>query len=133
MARKRPPMTEEQKAAIVEGRRQHTIIRRYLTTLNEKGRSGRRVTPESLRRRLDQLTAKIESETDPAKLVELISRKHEVEARLVKAENSSDRRQLEEEFIKVAAAYSARKGISRKAWREVGVPADVLNRANIRD
>ena len=31
----------------------------------------------------------------------------------------------------VAAAFSTRKGISKKAWREVGVPAAVLKRAGV--
>jgi hypothetical protein len=38
---------------------------------------------------------------------------------------------LEREFAKVAQAYSQRKGISYAAWRELGVPADVLKRAGI--
>jgi len=38
---------------------------------------------------------------------------------------------LEEEFVKAAKAYSQRKGISYSAWRELGVPSDVLKRAGI--
>jgi hypothetical protein len=38
---------------------------------------------------------------------------------------------LEAAFVKTAGAYSDRKGISYAAWRELGVPADVLKRANI--
>jgi len=38
---------------------------------------------------------------------------------------------LEADFVQVAASYSARKGISYTAWRELGVSADVLKRAGI--
>jgi hypothetical protein len=35
------------------------------------------------------------------------------------------------EFIRVASDYSRREGISYPAWREVGVPVDVLKAAGI--
>ena len=38
----------------------------------------------------------------------------------------------ERAFVEAAAPYGERKGISYKAWREVGVPAAVLKRAGIR-
>lgn len=38
---------------------------------------------------------------------------------------------VEEEFIKVAASYSERNGISYAVWREMGVPARILNQAGI--
>ena len=38
---------------------------------------------------------------------------------------------LEEEFIEAVKGYSGRKGISYSAWREIGVPADVLRRAGM--
>ena len=33
--------------------------------------------------------------------------------------------------MKTGGAYAERKGISYAAWRELGVPADVLKKANI--
>ena len=38
---------------------------------------------------------------------------------------------LEADFVKTAAKYAERKGISYAAWRELGVPADVLKKAGI--
>jgi len=38
---------------------------------------------------------------------------------------------LEAAFVKTAAKYAQRKGISYAAWRELGVPADVLKKAGI--
>ena len=42
-----------------------------------------------------------------------------------------DLTELEQGFTEAAAAYSARKGISYAAWRELGVEASVLKRAGI--
>jgi hypothetical protein len=38
---------------------------------------------------------------------------------------------LESDFVKTASKYAERKGISYAAWRELGVPADVLKKAGI--
>jgi hypothetical protein len=38
---------------------------------------------------------------------------------------------LRKAFVKAARPYSKSKGISYGAWREVGVPADVLRDAGI--
>jgi hypothetical protein len=38
---------------------------------------------------------------------------------------------MEKEFVKVVRAYSDRNGITYSAWRQVGVEADVLERAGI--
>jgi len=43
-----------------------------------------------------------------------------------------DMEALEEGFVRNAASYSQRKGITWSAWREVGVPASVLAAAGIK-
>ena len=40
-------------------------------------------------------------------------------------------RRLEEEFVQVAAEYTARNGMTYESWRSAGVDAEVLNRAGI--
>ncbi|MDQ4071161.1 MAG: hypothetical protein M3203_17075 [Actinomycetota bacterium] len=40
-------------------------------------------------------------------------------------------RKLEEEFVRVAARYSARRGMTYESWRQAGVDGDVLTRAGI--
>jgi hypothetical protein len=52
-------------------------------------------------------------------------------AALEATESKVDLAQLEKDFVKAAAPYSERKGISYSAWREVGVPAAVLDKAGI--
>ena len=46
-------------------------------------------------------------------------------------DSAVDMEAIEAAFVKVAAAYSDRQGISYSSWREVGVPASVLKRAGI--
>jgi hypothetical protein len=43
----------------------------------------------------------------------------------------TDLTKLEGDFVKVAMAYSKRKGIEYASWRELGVSADVLKRAGV--
>jgi hypothetical protein len=42
-----------------------------------------------------------------------------------------DMTSIEGQFVKVAQAYSARKGITYAAWRAVGVEPSVLKKAGI--
>ncbi len=55
----------------------------------------------------------------------------DLEEELASSENKVDLSGLEAEFIKAAPGYSARKGISYQAWRELGVPASTLKAAGI--
>ena len=41
-------------------------------------------------------------------------------------------RKLEEEFVRVAAGYSERHGMTYESWRQTGVDAGVLARAGIK-
>lgn len=127
----RTPMSEEHKAALAEGRNQGRAVRRYLEALEaHKPRRGRKRTPESIKKRL----AKIEEElpkADALKRLQLIQERLDLQSELESAEAKVDLTELEEEFVKAAGPYSARKGISYAAWRELGVDASVLKRAGI--
>lgn len=123
-------MSDEHKAALAQGRNESRTIKRYLDALGGR-RRGRPITRESLERRLATLDAKIAAETDSLKKVDLIQRRLETENALKAMSNLADLAALEEGFVKVAKSYSERKGISYAAWREAGVPADVLRRAGI--
>ena len=57
----------------------------------------------------------------------------DLENELSQMQTKLDLGPLEEAFLEVAAEYGARKGISRQAWREVGVPLETLKRAGITD
>ncbi|HEY2999367.1 MAG TPA: hypothetical protein VGJ43_12380 [Acidimicrobiales bacterium] len=130
-SRKRTPMSNEHKAALAEGRDQGRAVRRYLEALEaHKPRRGRKRTPDSLKKRLNTVESEI-AVADPLKRVHLLQERIDLMAALEATESKVDLAQLEKDFVKAAAPYSERKGISYSAWREVGVPAAVLDKAGI--
>lgn len=129
--RTRTPMSDEHKAALAEGRNQGRAVRRYLEALEaHKPKRGRKRTTESMRRRLDRIDAEL-PQADPLKRLQLIQERLDLTAELEAADTKVDLTGLEAEFVSAAADYSARKGISYAAWRELGVEAAVLKRAGI--
>ena len=129
--RKRTPMSREHKAALAEGRDQGRAVRRYLEALEaHKPRRGRKRTPDSIKRRLTAVETEYAS-ADPLKRLHLAQERLDLKAALAASESKVDLDKLEKEFVKSAAPYSQRKGISYSAWRELGVPAPVLERAGI--
>jgi len=130
--RRSSKMTDEHKAALAEGREQGRTIRHYLEALEEnKPRRGRKRTPESMKKRLDQVEKELGSEPQPLRKVQLIQERLDLQESLTTKDAPVDLRALEAGFVKAAAPYSQRKQISYQAWRELGVPADVLSKAGI--
>ena len=130
-SRKRTPMSNEHKAALAEGRDQGRAVRRYLEALEaNKPRRGRKRSPDSMKKRLATVEAEIAA-ADPLKRLHLIQERLDLQSALEASESNVDLAQLEKDFIKSAAPYSERKSISYSAWRELGVPTDVLDKAGI--
>ncbi|HET6773749.1 MAG TPA: hypothetical protein VFH36_10600 [Acidimicrobiales bacterium] len=124
-------MSSEHKAALAEGREQGRAVRRYLEALEaNKPRRGRKRSPESLKKRLDTIDSEIAS-ADPLKRVHLVQERADLQDALDASASNVDIGQLEKAFVKSAAPYSERKGITYTTWREVGVPAAVLEKAGI--
>jgi hypothetical protein len=125
-------MSDEHKAALAEGRNQGRAVRRYLEALEaHKPKRGRKRTAESVRKRLDRIDAELAS-ADPLKRLQLVQERLDLQNELEQANSKVDLTELEAEFVKAAGDYSARKGISYAAWRELGVEASVLKRAGVR-
>lgn len=127
-------MSDQHKAAMETGRAEGRIVRDYLEALrSNKPRRGRKRTPESIGQRL----AAIADELPLASAIDelrLVQERRDLEAELaalIAASEAADLTALESDFVAVAHAYGARKGISYASWREVGVPAAVLGRAGI--
>jgi hypothetical protein len=55
----------------------------------------------------------------------------DLERQIETAGTTVDLTELEQDFVKAAAGYSERKGISYAAWRELGVSAATLKAAGI--
>lgn len=128
----RTPMSEEHKVALAAGRAQGKAVRDYLEAIEgARPKRGRPRTAETVRQQLDAIPAQIES-ADPVTRLQLIQRRIDLESELDRLSGPAvDLPALEEAFVQVAADYSASKGISYAAWREIGVDAGVLKRAGI--
>lgn len=124
------PMSAEHKAALARGRNEARAVKQYLVALSQR-KPGRPVTPDRLRERIASLQTRISAEPDPLKQLDLRQARLDAEAALAKAGEAIDLESLEKGFVAVAGSYSERKGVSYAAWREQGVPADVLKRAGI--
>jgi hypothetical protein len=132
MAKRGPKeISAEHKAAMATGRAEGRAIKSYLEALeNNKPRRGRRRTPESIAARLEKIENEI-ADADPIKRLHLVQERRDLTDELAAMEEPVDLTALEEQFVIAAKGYSDRKGISWAAWREVGVPASVLERAGV--
>ena len=125
-------MSKAHKQALAKGRNQARVVRDYLQALDRTKKRGPKPDKKSLTKRLNDLEGQIGSEDDPAKRLELVQKRIDLEERLADIDNKPAAEQLEKEFVKVAAEYGERKGISYSAWREIGVPASVLKQAEVK-
>jgi hypothetical protein len=125
-------MSAEHKEALRAGRNESRAVRRYLEALDSnRPRRGRRRTPDAIRQQLESVEKQLDG-ADPFERLHLLQERRDLEAELASRDQGVDLATLEEEFVRVAAAYSARKGISYSTWREWGVAVAVLRRAGIR-
>jgi uncharacterized protein YicC (UPF0701 family) len=130
-ARRKSTMTTAHKRALAEGRELGRAVRKYLDALDQnRPRRGRKRTTESIKRRLDVIAKQL-TDASPLQRLQLVQERMDLRAELEQLGAKVDLSALEREFAKVARDYSERKGISYAAWRELGVPADVLKRAGI--
>jgi hypothetical protein len=113
-------------------RKNADVVRRYLETLGPaKPKGGRRRTPESIAKRLEAIEATLADAGALQKLA-LVQERIDLQAQLQELTASTDAAPLEAEFTEVARAYGEAKGISYAAWREMGVTAEVLKAAGVR-
>ncbi|MFZ4719834.1 MAG: hypothetical protein ACOYMR_10435 [Ilumatobacteraceae bacterium] len=134
MAAKRGPknsITDQHKAAMAEGRVEGRIVRDYLEALrNSKGKPGRKRTPDSVSRRMAAIETEL-ADANPVRELELVQERFDLERELATMQSKVDPKSLEAGFVKVAASYSKRKGITYAAWRAVGVEPAVLKKAGV--
>ncbi len=124
-------MTTTHKAALARGREMSTIVDRYLSVVNVPKKRGRRVSPVALRKRLAAAEATMKSATGVAKVL-AAQEVRDLRARLAETGGEgTNTKSLEASFVKVARQFSVNRGISYAAWRDAGVPAEVLQRAGI--
>ena len=126
---KRRNLSPEVRAARAAARAETRAVRAYLEGLQTStGRRGRRKSPQE---ELSEVEAQLEVESDQLQRLNLIQKRLDAERRLSDYKDPVDIEALEAQFVEVAKSYSARKAISYKAWREMGVAAAVLSRSGI--
>jgi hypothetical protein len=129
---KKAPMSAAHKQALAEGREQSRVVREYLDALEaHKPKRGRKRTSDSVKKNLADVNQSLKGTAGSGRL-ELIQRRRDLEVELAGMQaGGNDISALEKAFVKVGKSYANRKAISYAAFREFGVPADVLKRAGI--
>lgn len=124
-------MTQEHKDAIAEGREQARTVGKYLEALRaNKPKRGRKVTEESLQRKLERIESEL-ADADALDQLQLLQQKKDIAKQLETKAPVVDLKALEADFVKVAKSYADRKGISRSTFVDVGVDPAVLKAAGI--
>jgi hypothetical protein len=129
---KKRPMSESHKEALAEGRNHARIVGRYLEALEaNRPKRGRKRTPDTVKKRLATVADSIKDAGGLTRL-SLLQERRDLEVELASMQaGAPDLGDLEKEFAKVAKSYSQKKKISYGAWREFGVPPEVLKKAGI--
>jgi hypothetical protein len=131
MAKAKRSMTDQHKAALAEGRAEGRAVKAYLEALDtNRPKRGRKRTPDSIKKRLGIIESEL-GNAPPIVRLQLIQERMDLGKELATMDTKVDMTAVEAEFVKTGATYAQRKGISYAAWRELGVPADVLKRAGI--
>jgi len=124
-------VTDEHKAAMALGRNESRAIAAYLEALeSNRPKRGRKRTPESITKRLATIEQELGSASGIKKL-SLIQERLDLQTEKDAMGADVDLSAFEAEFVRAAKGYSERKGISYTAWRELGVPPQVLKKAGI--
>ncbi len=127
----RKPLTKKHLDALAEGRVHGRIVREYLEALDaHRPRRGRKRTPESVQHRLETVEKHL-IDASPFERVGLLQERIDLLKLREGLEEDDNLQELEDAFVEVAADWGGRKGITFAAWREVGVPPEVLKRAGI--
>lgn len=106
-------------------------MRNYLEALEaHRPKRGRKRTTETVEKQLADVERKI-PEADPLARLQLVQERINLQAELANKAETVDLAAVEADFVKAAADYGRRKGISYAAWREAGVDPAVLKQAGI--
>jgi hypothetical protein len=124
-------MTTAHKEALAAGRASGRAVRLYLEAIETtKPRRGRRPSPEAMRGRLAAIEEGI-ADGDVLQRLHLLQERTDLLERLSSLSVGVDLTSLEDDFVKVAREYGARRGITSATWREAGVSSEVLARAGV--
>jgi hypothetical protein len=125
-------MSAAHKRALAEGRTMSATVDRYLVAVNTPKRRGRKVTKATLEQRLAEARLRLKS----AKGVDKVLAAQEIRDLEAKTERltssgGADMKALESDFIRIAKRFGENRGVGYGAWRDAGVPAEVLRKAGV--
>lgn len=129
-----PPKRVINTDALAEGRERMRVVRAYLLALPSTPTRKRR-DPQELRaevERVERERADALGDKDVIGALKLSQKLVDLRTQLSQME-ALNLPELEAEFVRVAQRYSEAQGISYAAWRDMGVPAEVLKRAGIKE
>jgi len=127
-----PALSASHKRAMAEGRRLSTVVDRYLAALNTRKPAGRRVSTATLRARLVDARTGAARASGVERLV-AAQAVRDLQGKLAqRAAKVVDLPALEAEFVKVAKKFGEKRGVGYGAWRDAGVPPQVLKRAGVK-
>lgn len=129
--RKRVSPTPDHLSKLEQGRQAGRAIRAYLDYLEVATAPKHRGRKVDWQNRYDAAQAALAETTDSIERLRYTQDIIDAEQELARQVPEVDVERLEEGFIKWGPWYTEHKGISRTAWRSVGVPAAVLRRAGL--
>ena len=123
-------MTSAHKRALSEGRAMSATVDRYLAAVNTPKRRGRKVSKATLESRLAQARTDSKSAVGVDRVL-AAQAVRDLQNKLAQLNSSVDVKTLEANFVKIAKHFSENRGIGYGAWRDAGVPPQVLKKAGI--
>lgn len=128
----RRTLSAAHKRALAEGRAMSATVDRYLRLINTPKRRGRKVSAATLEQRLALAHKRLPTATGLER-VYAAQEIRDLKAKIAQlpAGDGANRTRAEAAFVKIAKAFGERRGLTYGAWRDAGVPADVLRRAGI--
>jgi hypothetical protein len=120
------------KRALAEGRTMSATVDRYLAVMNTPKRRGRKVSKDALEQRLARARQELRTASGLMRVL-AAQEVRDLQGKLAQLNSTAgvDMKSLETDFVKIANQFSEQRGIGYGAWRDAGVPADVLKRAGI--
>ena len=130
MVDKRTNLSKEEVARRRLSRLQTRVMREYLDGLEsvtpQRGK-GRKKSPEQ---RIEEAKQGLATENDNLTRVLLLQKLRDAEQEK-EMRDTVNMQSREDAFVEHLLAYSERKGVSYKTWRDAGVPAHVLRRGGL--
>jgi len=120
------------KKALAAGRTMSATVDGYLAAVNTPKTRGRKVTKATLTQRLTDAHAQARTATGVDKVLKA-QEIRDLQAKLAQTNTTigADVKTLESAFVKIAKQFGENRGIGYGAWRDAGVPGDVLKKAGI--